>query len=440
MNFVASIEKKRDGAALSALEIESFVTGARDRTIPDYQLAAMLMAICCRGMNVEETAALTAAMTRSGRIADLSSIAGVKVDKHSTGGVGDKISLPLAPAVAACGGFVPMISGRSLGHTGGTLDKLESIPGFRVGLSEAELRAQVAAIGLAFGAATPDLAPADKVLYALRDASGAVPSIPLITSSILSKKVASGISALVLDVKTGAGAFLPRIEDSRALARSLVDTATSLGVTTVAWITDMDAPLGRTIGNALEIDETHEVLRGGGPTDVVELVTLLGGEMLALARIVRDVGEGRARITKSLKDGSALAKWRAAIRAQGGDERVLDDSSRLPRASLVETIVAPSDGFVTRIDARALGDAATALGAGRTKVEDRVDPAVGIVLEKTRGERVARGETLCVVHANDPSRLAAVRERIAAAFEITDSPAARRPLAIERVAMESQSR
>lgn len=434
MSFVSLIEKKRDGAALTDREIESFVAGARDRTIPDYQLVAMLMAICCRGMTVEETAALTTRMTRSGRVADLSAIPGVKVDKHSTGGVGDKISLPLAPAVAACGGRVPMISGRSLGHTGGTLDKLEAIPGFRVDLSEDELRAQVASIGLAFGAATPDLAPADRVLYALRDASGTVPSIPLITSSILSKKVASGISALVLDVKTGRGAFLPELEDSRALARSLVDTANTLGVKTVAWITDMDAPLGRTIGNALEIDETNEVLFGRGPADVVELVTLLGGEMLVLAGLARNLDDGRLRIRTSLQDGSALSKWRAAIRAQGGDDRVIDDPARLPRAMSCETVVAARAGFVTAIDSRALGVAATTLGAGRVRVEDRVDPAVGIVLQKTRGDRVAAGDVLCMVHSNVAARASAVVSQIERAFELGDELPIPRPLCIERVA------
>lgn len=428
------IERKRDGGKLGPAEIEQFVAAVVAKSVPDYQISALLMAIYFRGMDAEETAALTRAMVNSGRVADLRAIPGIKVDKHSTGGVGDKISLPLAPAVAACGGRVPMISGRSLGHTGGTLDKLESIPGFDVKLSEDRLRDQVARLGLGFGAATADLAPADKVLYEMRDATATVPSIALITSSILSKKVASGISALVLDVKTGSGAFLPEREKANALARSLVDTANQLGLPTIAWITDMDEPLGRAVGNALEIVETVETLRGNGPSDIVELTTLLGGEMLVAAKLAGDLAEGRARIAKSLTDGSALAKWREAVAAQGGDALSIDDPSRLPRAKHREVLTAPTGGFVQRIDARAIGVAATNLGAGRQKIEDRVQPGVGIVLGKVRGDEVRAGDALCEVHFDDERRFADARARIANAFTIGAERPAARALALERIA------
>ncbi len=433
MSILPAIESKRDGGALSSEQIASFVDAVVKSRIPDYQITAMLMAICCRGMSAEETSHLTAAMTRSGRIADLGAIPGIKVDKHSTGGVGDKISLPLAPAVAACGGHVPMISGRSLGHTGGTLDKLESIPGFRVGLSEDEIRSQVARIGLAFGAATSDLAPADRVLYRLRDASGTVPSIPLITSSILSKKIASGISALVLDVKTGSGAFMRDYASAKALATSLVDTAVLLGLPTIAWLTDMDEPLGAKVGNALEIEETVDVLKGGGPRDVVELVVLLGGEMLVMAGIAKDVADGEARIERSLADGTALTKWRAAVVAQGGDPRTIEDPSRMPRSKHQFSIVAPRAGFVGRVDARAIGVAASALGAGRERVEDVVAPGVGIVLTKRRGDAVNAGDELAIIRYDDEARFAMHRDKILGAFEISDSRPSVGRRALERI-------
>jgi pyrimidine-nucleoside phosphorylase len=438
MSLLASILHKRDGGTLAPAAIEEFVAAAAAKEgatspAPDYQLAALLMAIYFRGLDAGETAALTSAMVRSGHVLALPDLPGVAIDKHSTGGVGDKISLPLAPAVAACGGHVPMISGRSLGHTGGTLDKLESIPGFCVGLTEAAIGAQVAAIGLAFGAATDDLAPADRKLYALRDVTGTVESIPLITASILSKKIASGIASLVLDVKTGSGAFLRDRDDARVLARSLVATATRLGLETVAWITDMDEPLGRHVGNSLEIAETVATLEGRGEPDVVALVRRLGGEMLVAAKIAADLRDGEERIGNSLADGSALARFRVAVAAQGGDRRVIDDPTRLPRAKHVDTILAPRAGIVQRVDARAIGVAATLLGAGRQTVADRVDPGAGVVLRRIRGERVEAGEVLAEVHHGDASKFAAQRERIATAFAIGDGAPPPREICLERL-------
>lgn len=431
---IAVIEKKRDGAELSAAEIEGFVGGVASGAIPDYQASAFLMAVFLRGMTPVETAAMTRAMIDSGARLDLSGLSGSKVDKHSTGGVGDKISIPLAPAVAACGGQVPMISGRSLGHTGGTLDKLEAIPGFRVGLSLDELRAQVAELGFAFGAATDDLAPADRKLYALRDATGTVASIPLITSSILSKKVAEGIDGLVMDVKAGAGAFLPDPAAARALAETIVRTGEQLGVRTVARITDMGAPLGRMIGNALEIRESIEVLSGGGPDDVVDLVCALGGEMLMLSGISTAYEDAAARIRRALQDGSARELFRKAVERQGGDPAVVDHPDRLPRATRVELVKAPVAGYVTGLDARAFGVASGLLGAGRQQITDIVDPAVGVCVLAPVGAQVQASEPVLEIHYNDPARLADAVSRLEAAITFGDKSPAPRVLLIDRIA------
>ena len=434
MSALEWIATKRDGGELTAEQLAAFVDGLVSGEIPDYQATAWLMAVYLRGMTDAETAALTDAMVRSGTRLDTSSIPGRKVDKHSTGGVGDKISLPLAPAVAACGGRVPMISGRSLGHTGGTLDKLESIPGMRVDLSLDELRDQVNDLGAALGAATADLAPADRMLYRLRDATATVASIPLITSSILSKKAAEGIDGLVLDVKTGRGAFMTDVASARKLATTLVETGERLGVKTVAWITAMDAPLGRTIGNALEVIESIDVMRGAGPADVVELTCALGGEMLWLSGLCADPEQGRARIASSLADGSALERFGRMIEAQGGDASVIDDPSRLPAPGHRVKVVADRDGFVVGLDARALGVAAGELGAGRERASDAVDPAVGLVLQAKPGDRVAAMDPLVEIHYNEASRVDAARARITSAIEIGDEPPAARRLLIDRVA------
>ena len=428
------IERKRDGGELAPAEIDAFARGVAAGTVPDYQAAAMLMAIFLRGMNPAETSALARAMVESGARLDWRGRPGVRVDKHSTGGVGDKISLALAPAVAACGGQVPMISGRSLGHTGGTLDKLESIPGFRTALSEDEIVRQVGELGVAFGAATASIAPADRVLYRLRDATATVESLPLITASIVSKKVAEGINALVLDVKTGDGAFLPDPRVARALAESMVRVAGSLGVQTVALLTDMSQPLGRAVGNALETEEAIAVLRGAGPPDVVELTVALGAEMLVLSRLVADRDAGRSRIARALADGSALARFRAAIERQGGDPRACDDGSRvLPRAAHASDVAARSAGFVRSIRCRVLGVVATRLGAGRERVEDRIDPAVGLVVHRRIGDRIAAGEPLVTVHANDRDHAAAARATLESAFEIGPEPVRAPPLIADRI-------
>lgn len=428
------IERKRDGGELSAGEIAGFVAGIVDGSVPDYQAAAFLMAVYFQGMSDAETAALTDAMVRSGERLDFTGRPSRRVDKHSTGGVGDKISLPLGPAVAACGGQVPMISGRSLGHTGGTLDKLESIPGFNVRLTLPELRRQVDDLGLAFGAATDDLAPADRKLYQLRDVTGTVASIPLITSSILSKKAAEGLDGLVLDVKTGSGAFMPELRSARRLAETLVATGERLGVRTVALLTDMQAPLGVTIGNALEIRETIDVLRGAGPADVVELTVALGGEMLWLSDLVDSVAAGRERIARSLADGSALCRFHEVVRRQGGDVTVIDDPDRLPTAAHHHVLRAPRAGFVVDIDARSFGVAAGLLGAGRATVADRIDPAVGFRMLTRVGERLAAMDPIVEIHYNDGARLAAAVARLESAVTIADEAPPARRLLIDRVA------
>ena len=428
------IQRKRDGGRLSGDEIRSLVAAYTAGHIPDYQVAALLMAVFFRGLDAEELSAWTGAMLHSGEILDLADVPGVKVDKHSTGGVGDKISLPLAPLVAACGVPVPMISGRGLGHTGGTLDKLESIPGFRVDLPPERFRKQVAELGCCLIGQTATIAPADKKLYALRDATATVESIPLICSSILSKKLAEGIDALVLDVKVGRGAFMKGIEDARLLARTMVDLGEAMGKRVVALLTSMDEPLGRTIGNALEVRESLEVLRGGGPADVVELTVRLDAEMLLLGGVALDLADGELRIRRAIADGSGLAKFRAIVEAQGGDPRAVDDPSLLPAAPRILEVPARRDGFVADIDSLELGHAAVPLGAGRAKKEDAVDPAVGFELLRHVGEPVRAGEPLVRVHAPATGPVDAVIARVAAAYRFEDAPPPlRRPLVLERL-------
>ncbi len=414
------IAKKRDGHALTRDEITAFVRGATDGSWADYQLAAMLMAIVCRGMSAEETAHYTFAMMHSGVVADLSAVKRPKADKHSTGGVGDKVSLHLAPMVAACGVAVPMISGRGLGHTGGTLDKLESIPGFRVGLTLNEYHAQLQRIGIALIGQTSDLAPADKKLYALRDVTGTVESIPLICGSILSKKLAEGIDVLVLDVKFGAGAFMKDKARAKELAEALVSVATAMGKPTRAVLTAMEQPLGLAVGNALEVVESIECLRGRGPADTMEVTYVLGEQMLRLAGVAATAAEARRKLQASITTGSALTVFRELVAAQGGDAAAVDEPLRLPRARLKTPLPAARAGFVTAVDAMAVALAALRLGAGRARAEDPVDHAVGISDLVKIGDRVDVGAPLGVVHANDEAALAEAKPMLAKAIVIGD--------------------
>jgi pyrimidine-nucleoside phosphorylase len=414
------IAKKRDGEVLSREEIGAFVRGATDGSWADYQLSALLMAIYLRGMTPEETALYTEAMMNSGVVADLRSVKLPKADKHSTGGVGDKVSLHLAPMVAACGVAVPMISGRGLGHTGGTLDKLESIPGFRVNLSMAEYRAELEQIGLSLIGQTAELAPSDKKLYALRDVTATVECIPLICGSILAKKLAEGIDVLVLDVKFGRGAFMKDKAKARELAQALVSVATAMGKPTRAVMTAMEQPLGRNVGNALEVIESIECLEGRGPADTMEVTYALAEQMLVLAGVAQTAAEARVALERSISSGAALEKLRAMITAQGGDARVVDEPERLPQAKFKVALAAPRAGFVQDVDAMGVALAALRLGAGRVKAADGVDHAVGVSDLVKVGELVVAGGPLCVIHANDEAGLAAAREMIARAIVVGD--------------------
>jgi pyrimidine-nucleoside phosphorylase/thymidine phosphorylase len=427
------IQAKRDGRAIPAGDLEALVDGFTRGDVPDYQMAAFCMAVFFRGMDDAEVSALTGAMLRSGDVLDLSDVPGPKVDKHSTGGVGDKVSLALAPLAAACGVKVPMISGRGLGHTGGTLDKLEAIPGFRTDLPSDRFRALVREVGACLVGQTDRLAPADRRLYALRDVTATVESIPLIAASIMSKKLAEGIDALVLDVKVGSGAFMKTLDDARALARALAAIGRGMGKRVSALLTDMSQPLGRAVGNALEVAETIELLRGAGPADLRELTLELTGEMLVLGGLEEARPAARARAARAIADGSGLAKLAEIVEAQGGDARALADPGRLPRAPRTYDVPAPAAGVIAAVDAQALGLAAVALGAGRARVEDRVDPAVGLVVHRRIGDPVARGEPLCTVHEGDRSEpRARVTARIEAAFRVGRAGAPP-PLVLERL-------
>lgn len=416
------IARKRDGYALSREEIGAFVRGATDGSWADYQLSALLMAVYLRGMTPEETAHYTTAMMHSGVVADLSAVPGIKVDKHSTGGVGDKVSIPLAPMVAACGVPVPMISGRGLGHSGGTLDKLESIPGLRTDLTLNAYRAQVAKVGCALIGQTKDLAPADKKLYALRDVTATVECIPLICGSILSKKLAEGIDALVLDVKFGRGAFMKTKADAHQLATALVAVGRAGGKKVRALLTAMHEPLGRTVGNALEVAESIACLRGEGPADLWQVTQALGTQLLMLGGVAANITEAEEKLQAAVSSGRALAKFREIILAQGGDGRVVDEPSRLPQARLQVPLTAPVDGHVSDVDAMGVALAALRLGAGRARAEDKVDPAVGVSGLVKMGERVPAGSPLCVIHANDATALAEARAMLAKAIVVGNEP------------------
>jgi pyrimidine-nucleoside phosphorylase len=433
MRAVDIIMKKRDGGALDRAEIGFFVDGVTSGALPDYQTSALLMAILLRGMTCDETAWLTDAMVRSGVRVNLSDLPGAKVDKHSTGGVGDKTSLILAPVAAACGLQVPMMSGRGLGHTGGTLDKLEAIPGFRVNLSLDEMKAALEKTGCAMLGQTAQIAPADKKLYALRDVTGTVESIPLISASIMSKKIAEGIDALVLDVKTGSGAFMKTERESRLLAESLVAIGNASGVRTEAVITAMDRPLGAAVGNALEVIECVEVLSGGGPPDLVEVTVELTARMLLLGGAASDKPDAVSRVQTALASGEGLERFRRIVENQGGDARFIDDCSRLPSAPGRHFVRARRAGYITKVDAELVGRASVALGAGRDRVDDPIDPGVGLVVRAKPGTPVSATDPVLELHFREQSRLDAALLLAELAVEVGDRPPATTPLIVAEV-------
>ncbi len=422
------IRAKRDGEELPPSTIESFITAFVTGQVMDYQMSAFLMAVTLRGMTSPETVALTRAMAESGETFDFSNILAPKVDKHSTGGVGDMISLPLVPLVAACGVAVPMIAGRGLGHTGGTIDKLESIPGFRTDLDRAAYAKTLQHAGGVIGAQTKSLAPADRRMYAIRDVTATVESLPLLVSSILSKKLAAGLDALVLDVKCGSGAFLPEEKDALRLAQALVTTADGLGLPAIAFVTDMDAPLGRAIGNAVEIASTIDCLNDRGPQDVMELVYTLGTAMLCLANPESSWNTHWSRLEGKVRDGSGLKRFDMMIREQGGDARVIENPELLPQSRGRYNVVAERDGWVNAIDARAIGRALVGLGGGRKKAEDGIDPSVGFLFEGKVGDKVARGDTLVAVLGRTDEDAAEAGQNVLRAYRIESTPPERRRL------------
>ena len=429
MRAVDLIRKKRDSGELSREEIEFLVSGYTRGEIPDYQMAAWLMAVLIRGMNRSELAALTEAMLYSGEVLNLSEIPSRKVDKHSTGGVGDKTSLILAPIVAAGGLTVPMISGRGLGHTGGTLDKLEANPGFNENLSLEEFRRVLRECGMGLIGQTAEIAPADKKIYALRDVTSTVENIGLICASIMSKKLAEGIDALVLDVKTGSGAFMKKEEDSVRLAEVMVETGKRMGKKVVALITDMDQPLGRMAGHSNEVIESIEVLSGRGPTDLRELSIELSAWMFYLGERTKSVQEGRQLAEAMIARGQAKEKFREGIRLQGGDERVIDEPQRLPQARFHADVASPEGGLITGTNCEQFGIALAMLGGGREKKEDKIDHAVGLEFHKRIGDRVEKGEGLATIHYNSDGKLAEAKTLIAGSYHIGESAAAeKRPL------------
>jgi pyrimidine-nucleoside phosphorylase len=420
------IRKKRDGAQLSREEIVFFIDGVTRGTIADYQISALLMAIYLNGMNDTEQANLTEAMLRSGNILDFSSIAKPKADKHSTGGVGDKTSLLIAPMVAACGVCVPMISGRGLGHTGGTLDKLESIPGYRVNLSASEFENVLQTVGYAMSGQTAELAPADKKMYALRDATATIEAIPLIVASIISKKGAAGLDAMVIDVKVGSGAFMRDEARAQALAHALVKTGNSCGIRTRALLTDMNQPLGRAVGHSLEVKECIELLRGevdDGARPVLDLSIELSAHMLMLSHVDDSLGAARGRLKNILSSGKALESFRQNVAAQGGDARVCDEPAKfLPLATESFKVESPRSGFVTKVNTADIGHAIAAIGGGRVRIDDEIDPAVGFVTDVGIGNRINAGASIGTVYCRDEAKASEAVRAIQAAYEIGDAP------------------
>lgn len=427
------IERKRNGGRIDAAEWRLLMKQYAAGEVPDYQMAALAMAIYFVGLDRDEIVALTNAMLESGATLHLDHLPAGRVDKHSTGGVGDKVSLVLAPLVAACGVAVPMMSGRGLGHTGGTLDKLEAIPGFRTDLTLADATRQLEAIGCALIGQTREIAPADRKLYALRDATATVESIPLISASIMSKKLAEGLTALVLDVKYGSGAFLPELDRGLTLARTMIELGADHGCPVVALLTAMDRPLGRACGNALEVEESIAAVRGEGPADLMEVTYALGAEMLVLGGAAATRSEARRRMEVAISSGRAARKFQEIIEAQGGNPAVVDDPGLLPQAAECELFVAPRDGVVAQVEPRAIGRGITALGGGRTRVEDTVDPAVGFVITARPGDVVRAGEPLATIFARDAAGVAAGRAALAESIRLADDADPPLPLISHRV-------
>ena len=426
------IEIKRDGGVHDEADLRGLISGYVGGTVPDYQMSAWLMAVVLTGMTHAETVWMTDAMVRSGHTVDLSSIPGVKVDKHSTGGVGDKTTLALAPMVAACGAPVAKMSGRGLGHTGGTLDKLESIPGFNVMLEPEAFCRQVSELGVAVIAQSPDIDPADKKIYALRDVTGTVPSVPLIVSSIISKKVAGGADAIVLDVKVGSGAFMKTVADARVLATELVRTGEALGKRVTALLTDMDQPLGCAVGNALEVAEAFATVRGEGPEDLFQECLALGSRMLVFAGVARTTDDGRSMLVRAVESGEAAAKARAWVSAQGGDPRAVDDASILPLAVHSRVVRAHEAGWVAHFDAACVGRAAMAMGAGRAQITDTIDPGAGLVLAAKVGDRVEAGGPLATLYAASEALLDDGEERFRNAIVMSEHAVQARDLVLEQ--------
>ncbi len=440
MSAYRTVQRKRDGEELAPAEIEAFLRGYGEGRIGEHQMAAFLMAVWFRGLSSVELSTFVDVMLHSGAVVRLDEVPGIKVDKHSTGGVGDKVSLVLAPLVASLGVPVPMMSGRSLGHSGGTLDKLESIPGFRTDLSLREYRAQVERIGCALIGQTDEMAPLDRRLYALRDATATVESIPLIASSIMSKKLAEGIDALVLDVKTGNGAFMREPERARELAHTMIGIGRARGCDVVARLTAMDRPLGLAAGNALEVEESVEALRGGGPADLRAVTVALAAEMLVLAKAAPDTASAARLAESALDDGRALGKMREIVTAQGGDPRVLDaPAAVLPQASMRRAVTADRTGVVSGMDVRAIGLACMRLGAGRNSLGGAIDPAVGFLLPRKPGDAVSVGDELAVVLGNDESRVAAAVEALRGAIAIGDEAGPVLPLLMQRIAPDGDA-
>ncbi len=441
MRSVDLIQKKRDGGELTASELTFLIDGYSRGDIPDYQLSAWAMAVFFRGMTARETAALTLAMANSGDQVDLGPISGIKVDKHSTGGVGDKTTLILAPLVASVGIPVAKMSGRGLGHTGGTIDKLESIEGFRTELSREKFMTQVNDIGLSVIGQSGNLAPADKKLYALRDVTATVESIPLIASSVMSKKIAAGADAIVLDVKTGSGAFMKTLEDSEKLAQAMVEIGTEVGRNTAAVISDMDQPLGYAIGNALEVHESIETLKGNGPEDLTELCLTLGAHMVVLGGKSDSIEAAKQLLRDQITNGAALAKFKAFIAAQGGDASIADDPARLPQAPVIVEVKAEASGFVNAIEAEQLGLAAMLLGAGRATKDAVIDYAVGVTLRKKVGDSVEAGETLALLHVRESNEsVSEVADRVRQAYTIRAEKPEKRALLLSVITSEGITR
>ncbi len=422
------IIKKRDKGELTQEEINFFVQGFVKGDIPDYQVSAWAMAVLLNGMTPQETTDLTLAMVLSGRILDLTGVVDIAVDKHSSGGVGDKTSLVVLPIVAACGLPVGKMSGRGLGFSGGTLDKMESIPGYRVDLNTDEFKKQLKEKGIVLTGQSLDLAPADGKLYSLRDVTGTVPSIPLIASSIMSKKIAAGAQAIVLDVKVGNGAFMETLDMARELADLMTQIGDLAGRKTICLLSDMNQPLGHAVGNALEVKEAIDALKGGGPADFREHCLHVSSHMLVVGKRAKDLDEGRAMSEKAIADGSALEKFRVLVEAQGGDVSYVDDPDKLPRAKFVEVVKAPRSGYLSKVEARSVGEASVALGAGRAKKSDAIDHAVGFIIHHKVGDKVEQGEPLFTIHANDEKRLAEAKARVLAAHEFSDTSVPPLPL------------